>query len=80
MTTVGIRELKDQTSELIRRVEQGEHVAVTNHGRVVARIVPAQATQTEIDQGLAILADLDTHADTLATYAQTDEDDEGRDL
>ena len=41
MVTVGIRELKQQTSELIRRVrERGDEIYVTHHGKVVARIVP----------------------------------------
>ena len=42
MVTVGVRELKQQTSELIRRVrERGDEILVTHHGRVVARIIPA---------------------------------------
>jgi prevent-host-death family protein len=42
MVTVGIRELKQQTSELIRRVrEYGDEILVTHHGKVVARILPA---------------------------------------
>lgn len=36
----GIRELKDNLSSYVRRVEAGERVAVTAHGRVVAEIVP----------------------------------------
>lgn len=41
MVTVGVRELKQQTSELIRRVrENGEQVQVTYHGKVVAVLVP----------------------------------------
>lgn len=36
----GIRELKDHLSRYIRRVEAGERIAVTAHGRVVAEIVP----------------------------------------
>jgi prevent-host-death family protein len=39
----GIRELKDNLSAYIRRVEAGERVAVTAHGRVVAELVPAGA-------------------------------------
>jgi prevent-host-death family protein len=39
--TAGIRELKDNLSEYVRRVEGGERVAVTAHGRVVAMLVPA---------------------------------------
>ena len=41
MVTVGVRELKQQTSELIRRVrEDGDEILVTHHGKVVARILP----------------------------------------
>lgn len=36
----GIRELKDNLSAYIRRVEAGERVSVTAHGRVVAELVP----------------------------------------
>jgi prevent-host-death family protein len=37
---VGIRELKEQASALIRRVGAGETIGVTDRGRLVARIVP----------------------------------------
>lgn len=40
-TTVGIRELKDKASAIIDRVEDGEAITVTKHGRPVARIVSA---------------------------------------
>jgi prevent-host-death family protein len=40
-TAAGIRELKDNLSEYVRRAEAGERVAVTAHGRVVAMLVPA---------------------------------------
>ena len=36
----GIRELKDNLSRYIRRIEAGERIAVTAHGRVVAELVP----------------------------------------
>lgn len=39
--TVGIRELKDRASSIIERVEEGEAITVTKHGRPVARIVSA---------------------------------------
>ena len=35
----GIRELKDNLSRYIRRIEAGERVVVTAHGRVVAELV-----------------------------------------
>jgi prevent-host-death family protein len=37
---VGIRELKDNASAVIRRVAAGETIRVTDRGRAVARIVP----------------------------------------
>ena len=39
----GIRELKDRLSRYIRRVEAGQRIAVTAHGRVVAELVPPGA-------------------------------------
>jgi prevent-host-death family protein len=40
MVTVGVRELKQQASELIRHVrETGSQVEVTYHGKVVALLV-----------------------------------------
>lgn len=38
MTTVGLRELRQQASELIRRVEAGEEVTITVAGRPSARL------------------------------------------
>ena len=37
---IGIRQLKDNLSRYIRRVEAGERIAVTAHGRVVAELAP----------------------------------------
>ncbi|MCG2798347.1 MAG: type II toxin-antitoxin system prevent-host-death family antitoxin [Cellulomonas sp.] len=38
--TVGLRELRQSASEVMRVVETGEHVIVTVAGRVVAEISP----------------------------------------
>lgn len=43
MTSTGIRELKDNLSRYIRRIEAGERIAITAHGRVVAQLVPPDA-------------------------------------
>lgn len=45
MTTVGIRELKNNLSRYVRDVERGKRVAVTAHGRVVAELVPPGSHQ-----------------------------------
>lgn len=41
MATVGIRRLKNALSRYVRRAEAGERVLVTDRGRVVAALVPA---------------------------------------
>ena len=41
MTVIGLRELRQQASELVRRVEAGEEVTITVAGRASARLVPA---------------------------------------
>jgi len=41
MTTVGLRELRQDASELVRRVEGGEEIEITVAGRLAARLVPA---------------------------------------
>ena len=39
----GIRELKDNLSRYIRRIEAGERIVITTHGRAVAELVPTGA-------------------------------------
>jgi prevent-host-death family protein len=39
---VGLRELRQQASELVRRVEAGESITVTVSGRPAARLVPSE--------------------------------------
>ncbi len=41
MTTVGLRELRQDASDLVRRVEAGEEITITVSGRPSARLVPA---------------------------------------
>jgi prevent-host-death family protein len=40
MRSVGVRELRQRASELLRRVEQGESIEVTDRGRRVAVLSP----------------------------------------
>ena len=40
MTSVGIRELRQRASELLRRVEDGESIEITDRGRPVAMLGP----------------------------------------
>ena len=43
---VGVRELRQNLSVYLRRVEGGETLEVTEHGRLVARLAPAPSPET----------------------------------
>ena len=40
MASVGVRELRQRASELLRRVERGETIEITDRGRPVALLAP----------------------------------------
>jgi antitoxin (DNA-binding transcriptional repressor) of toxin-antitoxin stability system len=46
VTFTGIRELKNGLSRYLRRIEAGERIAITSHGRVVAELGPPGAKTT----------------------------------
>lgn len=52
---VGLRELRQQASELVRRVEAGEEVTVTISGRPAARLVPAGRNRWRRDADIRTL-------------------------
>ncbi len=60
--SVGLRELRHHTSEVLTRVRHGETVDVTEHGRLIARIVPVAEREPTpvlarlVDAGRATLA------------------------
>lgn len=66
MASVGVRELRQRASELLRRVEHGETIEVTDRGRPVALLSPLPAgspldalrASGEIDPATADLEDL----------------------
>lgn len=45
--SVGVRELKTQLSAYLRKVKKGQTVLITEHGRVVGRLMPAAASVAE---------------------------------
>lgn len=45
MKSVGLRELRQEASELVREVEAGEEIMITVSGRPSARLVPIRPTQ-----------------------------------
>lgn len=50
MVTMGIRELRERVSAVVRMVETGETVIVTNHGRPVLRMVALSPAQGGLDR------------------------------
>ncbi|HNM97964.1 MAG TPA: type II toxin-antitoxin system prevent-host-death family antitoxin [Marmoricola sp.] len=42
METVGLRELRQDASDLVRRVQSGEDIVITVSGRPSARLVPVR--------------------------------------
>lgn len=45
MVTVGAFDAKTHLSSLLERVERGEEVLITRHGKAIARLVPAAAAE-----------------------------------
>ncbi len=60
MTVVSIKEAKNRLTELARRVEQGETVVVTRHGKPVFDLVPHKKKGgIDLEAGRAFLRSLD---------------------
>ena len=50
MQIVGVRELKERASEILRRVrEDGDAYEVSYHGRVIARLIPVTQPDSQDD-------------------------------
>lgn len=52
-SSVGLRELRQNASAVLRRVEAGEHIGVTVSGRRVAELVPAAAASWQRGDAVA---------------------------
>ena len=64
MRSVGVRELKEHTSRLLREVgESGEEIQVTSRGKVVARLLPPVEPRELQDDFDVIWADMDCLAE-----------------
>lgn len=49
---VGVRDLKSRLSEYLRQVKQGHILIITDHGKPVGRLLPAEQTLEERLRGL----------------------------
>lgn len=56
MKTMGVRELRKDASELLRRIQTGEEITITLSGRPTARLVPThpdlERDRQLLDEGL----------------------------
>jgi prevent-host-death family protein len=78
MITVGAFEAKTHFSTLLDKVEAGEEILITRHGKPAARIVRARHhNQSEIDQAVDGLISLSSKL-TLGGLSRKDLRDEGR--
>jgi prevent-host-death family protein len=66
--SVGVRKLKEQTSRILRLVqEQGTDVEITHRGKVIARLIPVSAPQPST--GMAeVWSDLDQLAEAIGAH------------
>jgi prevent-host-death family protein len=49
MSQVGVRELKNQLSRYLKRVQEGEEIIVTEHGRSIVRLLPVMVSDLKTD-------------------------------
>jgi prevent-host-death family protein len=62
---VGVRELRQNLSKYLRRVERGERLEVTERGRPVAVLAPLGEPNTPLDRLVATGRVLPPHGDLL---------------
>lgn len=78
MQTIGVFEAKAHFSELLERVEHGEEVTITRHGKAVARVVPVdQARQERAEYAVKRLREI-AEGQTLEGLDWKELRDEGR--
>lgn len=60
MRSIGIRELREHTSEIIRLVrDEGAEVLITHYGRPVARLLPVLPEPVQEGETAQVWAELD---------------------
>lgn len=75
-TVVGLREMRQQASDLVRRVEDGEEITVTVAGRPAARLVPIRDRRWRRGRDIAQIFDASTDPAWSAEHADRSDLDE----
>ena len=69
MRTIGIRDLKTHLSEILRQVqEEGQVIEVTNHGEIIARVVPVRTGPHKDQISSTVWTDLERLAAEIGTH------------
>ena len=58
MSSVGAFEAKTKLAELLDRVESGETITITRHGKAVAKLIPASADEAERARKRALVEEI----------------------
>jgi prevent-host-death family protein len=66
MERIGVRELRQHASQYVAMAKRGERVAVTERGRLVAYLVPAEESASGILDRLAASGEYTPPAESLA--------------
>jgi len=48
MLEINVKEVRSNLSALLERVERGEEIIITRHGRKIARLISAHKTRTSL--------------------------------
>ena len=78
MTEIPLRELRNETSAVLRRVEEGERLTVTVSGRPVAQLVPLPRRRGDLtwEELVAVQADRGLLDDLREMFPETRDDSE----
>jgi hypothetical protein len=67
MRVIGVHELTDRINDILRLVEEeGESFEVTDHGEVIARLIPGHGFHTSLDE--VAWTDIDNLATEIGTH------------
>jgi len=73
MKTATVRELRNHYAELLRRVKAGEEIAISQRGKIVARLVPEKsAPPVKVDWANAPEVTRDRSGERMLTAAESE--------
>jgi prevent-host-death family protein len=72
MVEVGVRELKQNTSSILRQVREGRQtITITHRGRAIARLVPVEDAESQQEEFWKVWAEMDELAKEISAHWPT---------